>query len=162
MLNHIVVMGRLVRDPELRHTQTGIPVARFTVACDQDFKNKNTGERNTDFIDCVAWRSTGEFVSKYFSKGRMAVVEGRLEIKDWTDKEGNKRRTAQIKADSVYSGIASTRTTGPPRIAPQQSLATTTALPATTVPDPATPSQSMKMMKNCPSKKGCWNGSRYL
>lgn len=104
MLNHIVVMGRLVRDPELRHTQTGIPVAQFTVACNQDFKNKNTGERDTDFIDCVAWRSTGEFVSKYFSKGRMAVVEGRLEIKDWTDKEGNKRCTAQIKVDSVYFG----------------------------------------------------------
>ena len=91
MLNHIVVMGRLVRDPELRYTQTGVPVARFTVACDQDFKNKNTGERDTDFIDCVAWRNTGEFVSRYFSKGRMAVVEGRLEVKDWTDKECQRR-----------------------------------------------------------------------
>lgn len=104
MLNHIVVMGRLVRDPELKHTQTGVPVARFTVACDHDFKNKNTGERGVDFIDCVAWRNTGEFVSKYFSKGRMAIVEGRLEIKGWTDKEGNNRRTAQIKAENVYFG----------------------------------------------------------
>lgn len=104
MLNHIVVMGRLTRDPELSHTQTGVPVARFTVACDHDFKNKNTGERDTDFIDCVAWRNTGEFVSKYFSKGRMAVVEGRLEVKNWTDKEGSKRRTAQIRAESIYFG----------------------------------------------------------
>lgn len=102
MLNHIVVMGRLTRDPELRHTQSGTAVASFSVACERDFKNKETGERETDFIDCVAWRSTGEFVSKYLSKGRMAVVEGRLQIRDWTDKEGNKRRSAEIIASSVY------------------------------------------------------------
>lgn len=104
MLNHIVVMGRLTRDPELRHTQADIPVARFTVACDRDFKDKSTGERATDFIDCVAWRSTGEFAAKYLAKGRMAVVEGRLQLRDWTDKEGNKRRSAEIVASSVYFG----------------------------------------------------------
>jgi len=104
MLNHIVAMGRLTRDPELRHTQSGTAVASFTVACDRDFKNRETGERETDFIDCVAWRSTGEFVSKYFAKGRMAVVEGRLQLRDWTDKEGNKRRSAEIVANNVYFG----------------------------------------------------------
>jgi len=104
MLNHIVVMGRLGRDPELRHTQSGTAVASFTLAVDRDFKDKDTGERTTDWIDCVAWRSTGEFVSKYFSKGRMAVVEGRLQIREWTDKEGNKRRSAEIIANSVYFG----------------------------------------------------------
>ena len=104
MLNHIVVMGRLTRDPELRHTQAGTAVASFTVACDRDFKDKSTGERATDFIDCVAWRSTGEFAAKYLAKGRMAVVEGRLQLRDWTDKEGNKRRSAEIVAGSVYFG----------------------------------------------------------
>ena len=104
MLNHIVIMGRLARDPELRHTQTGTPVASFRLAVDRDFKDKNTGERQTDWIDVVAWRGTGEFVSRYFSKGRMAVVEGRLQIRDWTDKEGNKRRSAEVVADSVYFG----------------------------------------------------------
>ena len=104
MLNHIVIMGRLTRDPELRRTQTGTAVARFTLAVDRDFKDKQTGERATDYIDCVAWRTTGEFVSKYFTKGRMAVVEGRLQSRDWTDKEGNKRRSAEVVADSVYFG----------------------------------------------------------
>ncbi len=104
MLNHIVIMGRLARDPELRHTQSGTPVATFTLAVDRDFKDKNTGERQTDWIDVVAWRGTGEFVSRYFSRGRMAVVEGRLQIRDWTDKEGNKRRSAEVVADSVYFG----------------------------------------------------------
>ena len=104
MLNHIVIMGRLARDPELRHTQSGTPVASFTLAVDRDFKDKNTGERQTDWIDVVAWRGTGEFVSRYFSKGRMAVVEGRLQIRDWTDKEGNKRRSAEVVAESVYFG----------------------------------------------------------
>ena len=84
MLNRIILMGRLTRDPELRHTQTGTPVASFSLAVDRDFKDKSTGERTTDFIDVVAWRSTAEFVSKYFTKGRMAVVEGRLQIRDWT------------------------------------------------------------------------------
>ena len=104
MLNHIVIMGRLARDPELRHTQSGTPVATFRLAVDRDFKDKNTGERATDWIDVVAWRGTGEFVSRYFSKGRMAVVEGRLQIRDWTDKEGSKRRSAEVVADSVYFG----------------------------------------------------------
>lgn len=104
MLNHIVIMGRLARDPELRHTQAGIPVASFTLAVDRDFKDKTTGERATDWIDVVAWRSTGEFVSRYFSKGRMAVVDGRLQIREWTDKEGNKRRSAEVVADNVYFG----------------------------------------------------------
>ena len=104
MLNHITIMGRLSADPILRHTQTGTPVASFTLAVDRDFKDKNTGDRVTDWIDVVAWRGTGEFVSRYFSKGRMAVVEGRLQIRDWTDKEGNKRRSAEVVADNVYFG----------------------------------------------------------
>ena len=104
MLNHITIMGRLGRDPELRHTQSGTPVASFSLAVDRDFKDKNTGERVTDWIDVVAWRSTGEFVSKYFTKGRMAVVEGRLQIREWTDKEGNKRLKAEVVAGSVYFG----------------------------------------------------------
>lgn len=104
MLNHIVIMGRLTHDPELRRTGSGLAVARFTVAVDRDFANKDSGERETDFIDCVAWRSTGEFVSKYFSKGSMAVVSGRLQIRSWEDKDGNKRRTAEIVADNVYFG----------------------------------------------------------
>ena len=103
MLNRIIVMGRLTRDPELRRTNSGTAVASFTVAVDRDFKSQS-GEKETDFIDVVAWRNTAEFVSKYFSKGRMAVVEGRLQLRDWTDKEGNKRRTAEIVADSVYFG----------------------------------------------------------
>ena len=104
MLNHIVIMGRLARDPELRRTQSGVPVASFRLAVDRDFKDKNTGERATDWIDVVAWRATGEFVSRYFTKGRMAVVEGRLQMRDWTDKEGNKRTTAEVVADNVYFG----------------------------------------------------------
>ncbi len=104
MLNHIVIMGRLTRDPELRRTGSGVAVASFTVAVDRDFGNRDNGERETDFIDCVAWRQTGEFVSKYFTKGRMAVVSGRVQIRNWTDKEGNKRRTAEIVADNVYFG----------------------------------------------------------
>ena len=104
MLNRIVIMGRLVRDPELRTTQAGISVTSFTVAVDRDFKSRDSGEKSTDFIDVVAWRQTAEFVCKYFSKGRMAVVEGRLQIRDWTDKEGNKRRSAEVVADNVYFG----------------------------------------------------------
>ena len=104
MLNKVFIMGRLTRDPELRHTQTGTAVASFTLAVDRDFKDKSTGERTTDFIDVVAWRQTGEFVSRYFTKGRMAVVEGRLQIRDWTDKDGNKRRTAEVVADNCYFG----------------------------------------------------------
>ena len=104
MLNHIVIMGRLTRDPELRRTGSGIAVASFSLAVDRDFAPKDGGNRETDFIDCVAWRQTGEFVSKYFTKGRMAVVEGRLQIRDWKDKEGNNRRSAEVVADNVYFG----------------------------------------------------------
>ncbi len=104
MLNHITLMGRLTRDPELRYTQSGTAVASFTVAVDRDFASKDGGERQTDFIDIVAWRQTGEFVSKYFQKGSMAVVSGRLQIRDWQDKEGNKRRSAEVVADNVYFG----------------------------------------------------------
>ena len=104
MLNHITIMGRLTRDPELRRTGSGIAVASFTVAVDRDFGGRDGGERETDFIDCVAWRQTGEFVSKYFTKGSMAVVSGRLQIRSWTDKDGNKRRTAEVVADNVYFG----------------------------------------------------------
>lgn len=104
MLNRIILMGRLTRDPELRHTQTGTPVASFSLAVDRDFRDKTTGDRATDFIDVVAWRATAEFVSRYFAKGRMAVVEGRLQIRDWTDREGGKRRSAEVVADNVYFG----------------------------------------------------------
>ena len=104
MLNHITIMGRLTRDPELRRTGSGIAVTSFTVAVDRDFSGRDGGERETDFIDCVAWRQTGEFVSKYFTKGSMIVVSGRLQIRSWTDKDGNKRRTAEVVADNVYFG----------------------------------------------------------
>ena len=104
MLNHITIMGRLTRDPELRRTGSGIAVASFTVAVDRDFGGRDGGERETDFIDCVAWRQTGEFVSKYFTKGSMIVVSGRLQIRNWNDKDGNKRRTAEVVADNVYFG----------------------------------------------------------
>ena len=103
MLNHITIMGRLTRDPELRRTGSGIAVASFTLAVDRDYK-PDGGERECDFIDCVAWRQTGEFISKYFSRGRMAVVDGRLQIRSWTDKDGNKRRSAEVVADNVYFG----------------------------------------------------------
>ena len=102
MLNHITLMGRLARDPELRYTGNGIPVASFTLACEQDYGDCDS--RKTDFIDIVAWRQTGEFVSKYLSKGRMAVVSGRLQMRDWQDKGGNKRRTFEINAEHVYFG----------------------------------------------------------
>ena len=104
MLNKVFIMGRLTRDPELRRTQNGTAVAAFTLAVDRDYKDKASGERATDFIDCVAWRQTGEFVSRYFTKGRMAVVEGRLTVRDWTDQNGNKRRNYEVVADQVYFG----------------------------------------------------------
>jgi len=104
MLNHIVLMGRLTRDPELRQTQSGVSVASFSLAVDRDYQNRDSGEKQTDFIDIVAWRSTAEFVSKYFSKGKMAVVSGRLQIRDWTDRDGGKRRSAEVVADNVYFG----------------------------------------------------------
>lgn len=104
MLNRIILMGRLARDPELRHTQTGTPVASFRLAVDRDFKDKQTGEKATDWIDVVAWRQTAEFVSRFFTKGRLAVVEGRLQMRDWTDKDGNKRTSAEVVAENVYFG----------------------------------------------------------
>lgn len=103
MLNKIILMGRLTRDPELRRTPAGTAVTSFAIAVDRDFKSQS-GEKETDFIEIVAWRNTAEFVSKYFSRGRMAVVEGRLQIRDWTDKDGGKRRTAEVVADNVYFG----------------------------------------------------------
>lgn len=102
MLNHITIMGRLTRDPELRRTQSDIPVLGFTVACERD--RENNGERATDFIDCVAWRGTAEFISKYFEKGSMIVVSGRLQIRDWEDTDGAKRRSAEINVEEVYFG----------------------------------------------------------
>ena len=113
MLNKIVLMGRLTRDPDLRRTQSGTAVASFTLAVDRDYKPQD-GERETDFIDIVAWRGTGEFVSKYFSKGRMAVVEGRLQVRDWTDKDGNKRRSTEVVADNVYFGDSKRPESGTP------------------------------------------------
>lgn len=120
MLNNIVIMGRLTRDPELRRTQTGVAVASFTLACERDFAAQ--GEtRETDFIDIVAWRYTAEFTEKYFSKGQMAIVTGRLQIRNWEDKEGNKRRSAEILADHVYFGEAKRdkTTQGEPQYDPQ-------------------------------------------
>ena len=104
MLNHIVIQGRLTRDPELRRTGSGLAVASFCVAVDRDFPSKDTGEKETDFINCVAWRQTGEFVSKYFTKGSMIVISGRLQIRNWIDNEGNKHKTAEIVAENVYFG----------------------------------------------------------
>ena len=101
-MNQIVLMGRMTRDPELRQTPNSVPVASFTLAVDRGFASKESGERQTDFIDVVAWRSTAEFVSKYFTKGQMTAVTGRLQIRDWTDKDGNKRRNAEVVADNVY------------------------------------------------------------
>ncbi len=104
MLNHITIMGRLVRDPELRSTQSGVSVASFTVAVDRDFGGRDGGDKQTDFIDCVAWRQTGEFVSKYFRKGSMIVVSGRLQSRKWQDREGNNRTNWEVNADNVYFG----------------------------------------------------------
>lgn len=103
MLNRIILQGRLTRDPELRHTQGNTAVASFALAVDRDFKDQS-GNRGTDFVDVVAWRGLGEFVSRFFRKGSMAVVEGRLQMRDWTDKDGNKRRSAEVVADNVYFG----------------------------------------------------------
>lgn len=103
-LNRVCVMGRLTHDPELRNTQSGTAVVSFSLAVDRDFKDKQTGEKEADFLEVVAWRNTAEFVSKYFAKGRMAVVEGRLQTRTWTDKDGNKRKATEIMADNVYFG----------------------------------------------------------
>ena len=104
MLNHITIMGRLTRDPELRYTQSQTPVASFTLAVDRDYSGRDGGEKQTDFIDCVAWRSTAEFVKKYFAKGSMAVASGRLQLRDWTDRDGGKRRSAEVVVDNIYFG----------------------------------------------------------
>lgn len=138
MLNHITLMGRLTRDPELRRTGSGVAVTSFTLAVDRDIANKESGEREADFIDCVAWRATGEFVDKYFSKGRMAVVSGRLQIRSWTDKEGNKRRTAEVVADSVYFGDSRKEDGG---TQPTQSLPNYTqqSFPPVDIPDAQLP-----------------------
>ena len=112
MLNHIVLMGRLTRDPELRYTASNVPVASFRIAVDRDFGRGENGEKQTDFIDVVAWRQTGEFVSKYFTKGSMAVVSGRLQMRDWTDRDGNKRTSAEVVADNVYFGDSKRRDDG--------------------------------------------------
>lgn len=101
MLNNVIIMGRLTRDPELRRTQGGTAVTSFTMAVDRDFKSQS-GEKETDFIDVVAWRSTAEFVAKYFTKGRMAAVEGRIQVRDWQDKDGNRRKSVEVVADNVY------------------------------------------------------------
>ena len=103
MLNKIVIMGRLTRDPELRRTQSGTPVTSFSLAVDRDFKSQS-GDKETDFIDVVAWRNTAEFAAKYFTKGRMAIASGRLQIRDWQDNNGNQRRSAEGIADSIYFG----------------------------------------------------------
>ena len=110
MLNHITIMGRLARDPELRRTGSGVAVASFTVGVERDFSDQQSGKKEVDWIECVAWRNTGEFVSKYFTKGRMIVVSGRLQIRSWTDKEGNKRKTAEVVADNCYFGDSKSST----------------------------------------------------
>ena len=112
MLNHITIMGRLTRDPELRRTGSGIAVASFTVAVDRDFADKQSGEKETDFIDCVAWRQTGEFVSKYFTKGRMIVVSGRLQVRKWKNKDGENRYSTEVVADSCYFGDSKKESSG--------------------------------------------------
>lgn len=112
MLNHITIMGRMVKDPELRHTGSGTAVVSFTLAVDRDFSGKDGGEKETDFIDCVAWRSTADFVSKYFTKGRMAVVSGRLQIRKWQNKEGENRYSTEVVADNVYFGDSKKESSG--------------------------------------------------
>ena len=113
MLNRIILSGRLTRDPELRRTQSGTPVASFSLAVNRDFKDKATGETPVDFIDIVAWRHTGEFAANYFTKGSMAVVEGRLQIRDWTDREGGRRRTAEVVASNIYFGDSAKKKSTP-------------------------------------------------
>lgn len=102
MLNKVLIMGRLTKTPELKQTGNGVSVTSFSIAVDRDFKDKQTGEKTTDFIDCVAWRGTADFVAKYFTKGRMAVVDGKLQVRDWMDKEGGKRKAVEVVADNVY------------------------------------------------------------
>ncbi len=150
MLNHIVIMGRLTRDPELRYTQSQTPVASFTVAVDRDFGSRDGGERQTDFIDCVAWRQTAEFVSKYFTKGSMAVVSGRLQIRDWTDREGGKRRSAEIVVDNMYFGEKAAAATATPAAPATARTATTPERAAALLPPPRSPSWTTAT-RNCRS-----------
>ena len=125
MLNHIVLMGRLTRDPELRYTGSNVPVASFSIAVDRDFGRGENGEKQTDFINVSAWRQTGEFVSKYFTKGSMIVVSGRLQIRDYTDRDGNRRTAAEVVADNVYFGESKRRDDGAPRRRPDRSRRST-------------------------------------
>lgn len=118
MLNRIIIMGRLTRDPELRYTQSQIPVASFTVAVDRDYSGRDGGEKQTDFIDCAAWRQTAEFVSRYFRKGSMAVVSGRLQSRKWQDRDGNNRTSWEVIADSCYFGEAKRDNTSAGNYAP--------------------------------------------
>ena len=143
MLNHITIMGRFVRDPELRRTGSGVAVASFTLAVDRDFKSGNSGEKEVDFIDCVAWRQAGEFVSKYFSRGRMAVVSGRLQIRSWNDKDGNKRRTAEVVADNVYFADSKTESAS---TAPQASAPASYGTPAYSAPN--SPASDFQMLED--------------
>jgi len=115
MLNKIILQGRLTADPTLRHTQSGTPVVSFTLACDRDFKDKQTGEKQTDFVDVVAFRNTAEFASHYFGRGRMAVVEGRLQFRSYTDKDGNKRKIAEVLADNIYFADSKSADYAPPK-----------------------------------------------
>ncbi len=141
MLNHIVIMGRLTRDPELRRTGSGTAVASFTVAVDRDYVQQGQ-ERETDFIDCVAWAQRGEFVSKYFTKGSMIVVSGRLQIRSWTDKDGNKRRTAEVNADNIWFGESKRRaegTSGAAAPAPEYTTPAYAAIVSGQYPPPVQP-----------------------
>jgi single-strand DNA-binding protein len=128
MLNHITIMGRLTRDPEMRRTGSGVAVTSFTIACDRDFGQD--GQKETDFIDITCWRNTAEFVSKYFTKGRMAVVSGRLQIRSWTDKDGNKRKSAEVVADNVYFGDSKTDSSSGGSYGATASYAAPTSAPA--------------------------------
>lgn len=118
MLNQIVIAGRLTKDVDLRSTQNGTAVASFTLAVDRDFVSKDTGERETDFIDVQAWRQTADFAAKYFGKGSLAIVTGRLQIREWTDKEGNKRRNAEVVAEHIYFGESKAKSSQSPEITP--------------------------------------------
>ena len=130
MLNTITVMGRLTADPILRHTQSGLPVCTFSIACQRDFKSTATGEKEVDYIDIVAWRKTAEFVNKYFTKGRMAVIDGRLQMRDWTDKNGTKRRSFEILATSVNFGDSRPQNQATPVTAAAPAYTVSSAIPA--------------------------------
>lgn len=142
MLNHIVIMGRLTRDPELRYTQSQTPVASFTLAVDRDFGSRDGGEKQTDFIDCVAWRQTAEFVSKYFSKGSMAVVSGRLQSRRWQDRDGNNRTSWEVLTDNIYFGESKRDSAGQQSGAYQQPVSYGGGYPPAPAPQSYTPAPS--------------------